>query len=182
MLDTLITLVYFLSVLWTCSPWHTGRESCALQSCHSQNPGVEEGMAPYREDTCCPCSPHIFPFSPAQTTASCGFLHTGCTESCCQASGLSFSSNRHDSVTLLDLWTFFVYDHPPLVSLRKLSLILITRSQAEGTRGLGLELGSGSGDSFTSDLGQASPTLHTFVFPLPVSTEPSSFLCQCNLQ
>lgn len=45
---------------------------------------------------------HTFFFlSPAQTpTATCRLFRAGCTKSCWQGSGLSFSSNRHDSVTL----------------------------------------------------------------------------------
>lgn len=88
----------------------------------------------------------------------------------------------------LTWWPFLFYDHPPLVSLRKRSLILITRSQAEGTRGLGLGLDLGYEDSFTSDLGQALSTLPTlFSFwkrkqTLPLACLNTAFLLPVSVQ
>lgn len=78
----------------------------------------------------------------------------------------------------LSWWPFLFYDHHQLVSPRRWSLILITRSQAEGTMGLGLGLSSESEDSFISDLGQASSTLPTSVFLLEKKTDPSHCLFQ----
>lgn len=123
-------------------PLHTRRESCAARSHHGQNPGDEEGMAPWRGDICCPCSLHIFLSSSSSGSPERHrLLCAGCAKSCWQGSGLSFSSNGHDSLTLFWLgglsFSMTIF-HSSLQPLRKWLLFLITGSQAEGTRGLGL--------------------------------------------
>lgn len=77
-------------------PLHTRRESCAARSHHGT-----EGMGPCRDDMYCPCGPHSFLSTSHSGSPAKHGLSAGCTESCWQVSGLSFSSNRHDSVTLV---------------------------------------------------------------------------------
>lgn len=114
-------------------PLHTRRESCAARSHHGA-----KGRRPCRDDIYCPCGPHSFlSISRSGSPAKHG-LSAGCTEGCWQVSGLSFSGNRHDSVTWFGLVAFLLLRQSSthLSSLHKTTPIFNYQVPSKGNRGL----------------------------------------------